>query len=203
MSTKKLIIHKIVPIILLIYSFVYHSEPLSFANEMLSSTAPRFPNLTFKGPVSKETRQYLGLPNKNRFSLTNMKGEMFIIEVFNTYCTICPQNVPVLNNVYSSIAKDPALSGKIKVFGIAIGNSIKEVELYNKENGILYPVFTDYDFVNHKAIGSPRVPYTIFVKRNVDNKNILIYTHQGIFENSQNVIIKIKEFVQNNPTKSK
>jgi thiol-disulfide isomerase/thioredoxin len=195
--------HKITSIFFLIWLFVFYPATSPFAETKLLNTGARFPNLTFKDSVSKETQQYLGLSSKKINSIRDMKGSMIIVEVFSTYCTSCPRNIPVLNSVYSTIEKDPALKGQIKIIGIAVGNNIKEANTYRKEYRVLYPVFTDYDFVNHKALGSPRVPYTIFVKRDVSGKNIVVSTHEGIFEDGGDVIIKIKKYFPCGTAKSK
>lgn len=166
-----------------------------YADGISSDIKFTLPDLVFKGSVPKETLQYLGISSNKKISLMNMKGSLIIIEVFSTYCTSCPRNVPVINSVYSAIEKDPSLKGRVKIIGIAVGNNVKETDIYRKEYRVLFPIFTDYEFLNHKALGSPRVPYTLFIKRDVSKKNMVVYTHQGIFENNMDIILKIKEFV--------
>jgi thiol-disulfide isomerase/thioredoxin len=154
-----------------------------------------FPDLNFKNALSKEERVYLEVSKKRTVSFKEIKGSLIIVELTNTYCTSCRKNISVLNDVYSMIENDPLLKGKIKVISIASGNNKKEVEMFIKEYKILYPVFTDYNFEAHEAMGSPRVPYTIFVKRDDKGKNIVVYTHQGIFESAKDISNRINEFL--------
>jgi peroxiredoxin len=158
-------------------------------------TGDQFPNLIFKDALTKEARLYLSLSKKNNITLMDIKGSFFIFEIFNTYCTSCPKNVPLLNDIYSMTQNDLSLKGKIKVMGIAVGNNKKEAEMFIREHRVLYPVLTDYNFDAHKALGSPRVPYTVFVRRDDRRKNIVVYTHQGIFESAKDIRNKINEFL--------
>ena len=155
-------------------------------------TGNRFPDLTFKDTIPKEVQAYLGLSRENNFSLNDIQGSLFIFEIFSTYCTSCPRNIPVLNTLYSIIEKDLSLKGKVKIIGIAIGNNKKEAEMFSKEHNVVYPLFTDYKFVTHKALGSPRVPYTIIVKKDAKGKGVIVDTHQGVIENVNEVICKIR-----------
>ena len=113
-----------------------------------------------------------------------MKGTLFIFEVFSTYCLSCPKNIPILNTVYANTKNDPALKGKVKVMGIAVGNTENEIKQYNKEFKVSYPVLTDYSFAVHKALGNVRVPFTIFVKKDVRGRCVVVATHQGVYDSA-------------------
>jgi len=141
-----------------------------------------FPHIIFKDTASKKAEKNLGLLRKSNFSFREIAGSLTIIEVFNTYCVSCPKNVPILNKLYSAIENDPKLNGKVKLFSIAVGNNQNEVKGYRNLHKVLYPVLTDLDFSIHKTLGSPRVPYAIFVKRSAKGKDIVADTHSGIFD---------------------
>ncbi len=155
----------------------------------------RFPDVIFKNSISKEEQAYLAISRKKTFSFREIRGSFIIIEVFSTYCYSCPRNVPILNKVYSTVGNDPKLKGTVKVFSIAVGNNQNEVKNYTKEHKVLYPVLTDLNFNAHKALGNPRVPYTIFVKRDAKGKNIVIYTHQGVLETADSVMNQVRNFL--------
>lgn len=154
----------------------------------------RFPGTTFQNDLSGEERLYVGLQGKTRFSLRDAKGSLFLIEVFSTYCTLCPQNVPVLNSIYSSIGKDPELRGNVKVIAVAVGNTANEVGAFKREYKALYPILTDPLYALHKALGNPRVPYTILSMRS-SKGDVVVYIHQGVIESSDDVLNKIKGFL--------
>jgi thiol-disulfide isomerase/thioredoxin len=147
-----------------------------------------FPNVAFSDLLTKDSRLYIGIPPKKKFSLKDMKGTLFVFEVFSTYCLSCPKNIPVFNAVYANARSDAAFRGKVKVIGIAVGNTAGEMQQYNKEFKVLYPVLTDYSFAVHKALGNVRVPFTIFVKKDVRGRCVVVATHQGVYDTAEEVI---------------
>jgi hypothetical protein len=152
-----------------------------------------FLNLKYDDILSRNEQSYLGISQKSSYSLKDMEGTIFIIEVFNTYCTICPKNIPVINKIFSTIEEYKLLKDKINVIGIAIGNNDREVSEYKKDHNILFPVLTDYNFASHKALGNPRVPYTIIIRKIKKNKCAPVYTHQGILDSSDSIVNLLKE----------
>jgi len=176
----------------MIFSALVCSQDLDAGGEMSYRNEP-FPKISFKDPVSHHAMSYLGLNRRQNFSLDNMKGFFFIIEFFNTYCTSCPRDVPILNDVMTAIEQDASLKGRVKVFGIAIGNTVREVENYHTQHHVLFPVITDSDFTVHGALGSPRVPYTMFVKRTARG-NIVVESHQGVLGSAEHVLKVVQSF---------
>lgn len=143
------------------------------------------PNLSFTDSLPKEEQTYLGLTAGKKFSLKDIRCSVIIIEVFNTYCTSCPRNIPVINEVYSRSKEDPKFKEKIKIIGIAAGNTREEILAYKKTHSVSYPILSDLNFTLHKALGNPRVPYTMLIKRNSHGKNKIIYTRQGIIDSPE------------------
>jgi thiol-disulfide isomerase/thioredoxin len=159
-----------------------------------------FPDFSFQNTLTKEENRYLGSSQKHMLSFRKIRGDMFIIEVFSTYCMTCPKNVPILNAVYSAVTNNTDLKDKVKIVGIAVGNTENEIEAYRKSYGIHYPVLSDYDFTFHNVIGNPRVPYTIFTKRLPGgNKDVIFYTHQGVLDSPESILRAIQnEFYEKN-----
>jgi len=152
-----------------------------------------FPNISFKNILSKGGMDYLGIGKKKTFSIKDMQGDLFIFEIFSTYCMSCPKNVPVLNTVYSTVNNDPELRQKVKLVSVAIGNTENEAQSYKQEHNVLYPVLTDFTFAFHKALGNPRVPYTIIAKRDARGKNIVVYTHPGVIESAGSFLKEVRK----------
>lgn len=148
--------------------------------------------IILKGGISKDEQNYLATNKNKSIQLEDIKASLIIIELFNTYCTICPQNMKTLNDVFISLEKNKQLDKKIKIFAIATGNNENEIKEYKKNHNIKFPIFIDYDFKIHKLLGSPRVPYTIFIKK-PDKK--VVYIHQGSFNSSDEIIEKINEII--------
>lgn len=184
-------------IFLFIACFLSGSQPF----EAYSITEPiskgaRFPDIIFAETLSKEARTYLDTQKKSNFSIKDTKGDIYIIEVFSTYCTSCPKNIQLLNSVYSLIAEDPVLKGKVKVLAIAVGNNQNEVKTYNREYKVLYPVLTDYRFTAHKALGNPYVPFTVFAKKDSKGRIMVADTHRGLFDSKEEIMEIIRELIK-------
>jgi hypothetical protein len=154
-----------------------------------------FPNLSFRDVLPRVDMDYLGIGKKKTFSVKDMQGSIFIFEIFSTYCMTCPRNVPVINTVYSMVNNDPKLKQKVKVLSVAIGNTANEARSYKQEYKVLYPILTDFTFAFHKALGNPRVPFTIIVKREARGKDIVVYTYLGVIESADNLLKEVKKFL--------
>jgi len=151
-----------------------------------------FLGLKFSDKLPKEEQTYLGIQQKSSFTLNDIKGDIFVIEVFSTYCSSCFKNISIFNGAYAAIKTDPALEGAVRIFSIAIGNTKTEVEDYKKKYTIFYPILTDYEFTAHKALGNPRVPYTLILRKTARGRCIVEYSHQGILTSSDEILKMLK-----------
>jgi len=129
---KNLINKSLLVPFLLLFFFLWSGILQAYTEAKSISKDALFPNVTFTDALTKDSRAYLGIPWKKKFSLKDMKGTLFVIEVFSTYCLSCPKNIPVLNTAYVNTKNDPALKGKIKVFGIAAGNTAGEIAIQQR-----------------------------------------------------------------------
>jgi len=193
---------KNISLICITFSLLFLFSGPSHAVTKPVAKGARFPHLSFQNSLSKEEQAYLGISNKKNFYFRDIRATLFIFEVFSTYCTSCPKNVPILNRVYSRIEKNADLKGKVKVIGIAAGNNQREVETFSKEYKVLYPILTDLPFVAHRALGAPRVPYTVFVRKDKKGKGVVVSAHQGIFDSADSVIKDIGDFLKCDPSAS-
>jgi thiol-disulfide isomerase/thioredoxin len=155
---------------------------LSWAETKPVGFAIPFPNLTFTQSLSKKEQTYLGIPQKKSFSIKEIRGDLILIEFISTYCVSCQRQTPIFNELYSSIEKDPGLKGKVKIIGIAAGNNLNEVEIYKKEYKVPYPIISDSKFDAHAAVGSPRTPFSIWVRKDPQGKGIVVSTHLGLMD---------------------
>jgi len=158
------------------------SYSLSWAETKPVGFAIPFPDLTFTQGLSKGEQNYLGIPQKKTFSFKEIRGNLILIEFISTYCVSCQRQAPIFNELYSSIEKDPRLKGKVKMIGVAAGNSLKEVEDYKKEYKVPYPIISDSKFDAHTAVGSPRTPFSIWVRKDTQGKCIVVSTHLGLMD---------------------
>jgi thiol-disulfide isomerase/thioredoxin len=139
-----------------------------------------FPDLTFTQSLSEEEQAYLGILQKKTFSFKEIRGSLILVEFISTYCVSCQRQAPIFNELYSSIEKDPRLRGKVKMIGVAAGNNVHEVEVYKKTYQVPYPILSDPKFDAHAAVGSPRTPFTIWIRKDTQGRGTVVSTHLGI-----------------------
>jgi len=176
-------------IFLIFFLALAETKPVGFAIP--------FPDLTFTQALSKGERVYLGIPQKKSFSLKEIRGNLILIEFISTYCVSCQRQTPIFNELYTSIENDPGLKGKVKMIGVAAGNNQMEVEIYKKEYKVPYPIISDLKFDAHTAVGSPRTPFSIWVRKNAQGKGIVVSTHLGLM-GLKNAIEETKAVLQYN-----
>lgn len=174
-----------------------------FFSSSLGETKPMgfaipFPNLTFTQPLTKEEQTYLGIPKKAKFTFREIKGDLILVELISTYCVNCQRQAPIFTELYSSIEKDPKLKGKVKMIGIAAGNNPGEVETFKKAYQIPYPIFSDPKFDVHMALGGPRTPFTLWVRRDGQGNGVVVSTHLGLTESAENVLAETRAVLQYN-----
>ncbi len=139
-----------------------------------------FPNLPFEQVLSREESAYLEVPPNKPFTFQEIRGELILVEFLSVYCVNCQRQAPILNGLYSSIDEDKTLRGKVKIIGIAAGNNPREVEHFKKEYAIAYPILSDLRFDAHTAVGSPRTPFSIWVRKERRGTGLVVSTHLGL-----------------------
>lgn len=159
--------------ILLIFGFAVpaFSEPLPSKGSVL-------PDLQLTSPVSEADRAYLGIGNAESFTLDQVKGRIFVIEVVGVYCPQCHTQFPRNNKLFKMIAQNENMRESVKMFAIAAGATSMEAEFLVKQAKIPYPVLEDPKFENHKLLGEPKTPFTMIVR----NNGVVEYVHLGTFD---------------------
>jgi thiol-disulfide isomerase/thioredoxin len=161
---------------------VLYSVPVAAQKELTSGDA--LPAITLPVPQTPEAKNYLGLIAGESFTVSQIKAQVVIIEIFNMYCSYCQGEAPLVNEFYQLINKDPNLKKKIKMIGIGAGNTPLEVEVFRKNYQVLFPLFPDEDYVIHKAVGEVRTPFFICAKRNADGSFKVFHTTLGSFRDA-------------------
>ncbi len=180
----------------IIFIALFLFDGLTYAETKQIGFAVPFPDLTFTQALSREEQAYLGIPSQKSFSFKEIRGSLTLVEFISTYCASCQRQAPILNELYSSIRKDSKLKGKVKIIGIAAGNSLKETEAFKKEFKVSYPIFSDLKFDAHTAVGSPRTPFLIWVRREGQGKGIVMSTHLGLIGSVEDVLNETKAVLQ-------
>ncbi len=182
---------------LVVFLFAFLFCGLANAETKPVGFAIPFPDLTFTQALSKEEQAYLGIPQKGSFFFREIHGNLILIEFISVYCVSCQRQAPIFNELYSSIEKDPRLKGKVKMIAIAAGNGVHEVEIYKKAYQVPYPIMSDPGFVAHAAVGSPRTPFTIWVRKDIQGRGVVVSTHLGLM-NFKSAMEETKAVLQYN-----
>jgi peroxiredoxin len=139
-------------------------------------------SITLPVPQDQNVKNYLGLTGEGSFTISQIKAQVVIIEIFNMYCNNCQREAPRVNELYRTVDKDANLKGKIRMIGIGVGNTPLEVEVFKKTYGVPFPLFPDEDYSIHKASGEVRTPYFIGVKINANGSLSVFHTKEGGFQ---------------------
>jgi len=141
-----------------------------------------FPAISLDMPERKDAREYLGLAGKGSFSISQIKGDIVIVEIFSMYCPYCQKEAPLVNDLYRIISEKPDLKDSIKIIGIGAGNTPFEVDVFRNKYDIRFPLFSDESFAVHKAVGEVRTPYFFVLKTNADGSDRVIYSKVGTIQ---------------------
>lgn len=158
----------------------------------LPSKGAFLPDFQLEAPASEQERRYLGIGPSPSFSIGQVEGRLFMVEIVGVYCPQCHIQFPRFNNLYHRIMKDPELKGKVKVFAVAVGANPTEIAYLKKESHIPYPVLQDPAFKIHKLLGEPRTPFTMLVNKNRE----VLFAHLGTMEDMDALYLKIRSLTK-------
>ncbi len=121
---------------------------------------------------------YLGIPENEPFTVSQIQAKCVIIQIFSMYCPYCQAEAKPVNEMFAKLKASP--QGKdLKLIGVGAGNSKFEVEFFRDKYGIDFPLFDDADFAIHTCVGDVGTPFYILAKPGADDMLEVLYTHQG------------------------
>ncbi len=136
--------------------------------------------LKFQVPEDPEAQTYLGLSRTGSFKVSDLPGELVIIEIFSMYCPYCQADAPHVNELYILVQNDPALKNKIRIVGIGTGNTPFEVAVFKKKYDVKFPLFPDEEFRVQKIASEPiRTPTFVTLKKQGNTGFAICDTHVG------------------------
>ncbi len=125
-----------------------------------------FPDFTVANTLSPEHSTYLQVPYQGSIQLSKIPYEVIIVEFLNVYCHTCRMQVSIFNELKQAIERDADLRGKVCLLGLAVGNSLDEINTFVSEFGVQYPVLSDADKALFNATGNTRgTPHTYVIRR--------------------------------------
>lgn len=179
LSMRKLFMYGIISLSLVLGMRGVVAECL--AGETSTSQGAALSALQFAAPESAQARRYLGVSGSGKFSLSQVPGDILILEMFSVYCPYCQEEAPRVNTLYRAILKRSGLKDKIELVGIGVGNTRQEVHLFKIRYKIPFALLADPQFSVDKILQGLMTPYFIVLKRNNNGSPTVIYSKAGGF----------------------
>jgi len=147
------------------------------------------PQFTLDAPVSEVDQKYLGLSEREPFSLSQISARIFVIEIFSMYCPHCRKQGPILNKIYKFIQEDKVLKNGVKMLGIMAAGDQSKVDKWKTTLHVPFPIFPDLQTTIWQKFGKPGVPCTLIV--NISGK--VLEVHYGASEDTEAFFRQIKK----------
>jgi len=153
----------------------------------------RFPEIALPQPLLESERTYLGLPPGETFTLSQVGGEIVLVEILNVLCPHCRKQTLPYNNLFRMIEDDPQTCGKIRMLGVAVGNSDLQIEDFIDIYAVDFPVVSDRSFKLHTAIGGGPTPFSVYLRRDAGKPSVVAGTHLGEDKEMDDLFSYLKE----------
>lgn len=149
-------------------------------NEIVAFGDP-FPEIRLPAPTEPAAREYLGIPEGEFFTPSQIRAGVLLVEILNVHCPHCQMQTASFNELYNLIEQNAETRGRIKMLGIAVGNLPEEVQTFTQRYQVAFPVFADPRFQAHRAIGGSATPFTILVRQDhPGHPGVVAATHLGL-----------------------
>ncbi len=139
-----------------------------------------FPDMAFDGLLAEGDYAALGLPRSaGAFHLSEVPGDLLLLEFFNRYCLSCQRQAPYLNSFYEAVTAGD-LKGRVRILSVGVGNRAKDVEGFRQQFKVGYPIAADPMFDRLFELGDPGgTPFSVFLLRRGESW-VLADFHLGV-----------------------
>ncbi len=157
------------------------------------SPPPALADNRLPAPQTESERKYLGLSSTlERFSLDNVQADILILDFFDMYCHVCQARAPHMNEFYK-LVQSRGLSGRVRVLGVGVGDTPKEVTVFKEKFGLPFPVFPDRTGSFSRQFGKIRVPNVIVLKRHLGHFEV-VYQDPSLPDNPEQFLAKVLSY---------
>lgn len=155
-----------------------------------------FPETAMPSPFEPEQRSYLGLNDEQPFTLNQISGRVVLLEILNVHCPHCQKQTQPYNKLYRMIEADPETKGKIKLIGVAVGNSDEAIDDFVVIYSVAFPVVSDRNFKMHRALRAGQTPFAVYALRdNNKDKFVVTDTHLGVDHEIDELFAYLKDLL--------
>jgi len=152
-----------------------------------------FPEIDLPAPALASERAYLGLTGKQPFRISQLSCDGVVIILFSVYCVPCRKEMPKIRNLVN-VLNQQSTEKNVKVLGIAVGNTPREIELFRKEFHVNFPLIPDYDFDVHMSLGELRTPAHLYVRLMPGHTTVIKQIQVGSIGDPEDFARLIKTF---------
>jgi peroxiredoxin len=140
-----------------------------------------FPDLRFPEFLGAADYESLGLRGRDgEVKLSEITGELLVLEFFNKYCLTCWRQAPQLQT-FSQLLEPGDLRGRVQILAVGAGNGPRELEEFRRRFELTYPIAPDPRFDLFYELGdSAGAPATAFLLRRAEQW-ILADFHVGFY----------------------
>ena len=156
-----------------------------------------FPEVPLPAPLEVAQREYLGLSDKQPFTLSQITGRIALVEILNVHCPHCKKQTKPYNDLYRMIEADPETRGKIKMVGIAVANDDEAIDDFMVIYSVAYPIIPDRTFKLHSTLQAGQTPFSLYILRDSTTDPFVITdTHLGNDEKMDDLFSYLKDLLQ-------
>lgn len=102
------------------------------------------------------------------------------------------QNAPVVNRLYNTIQEDDALKKDVKLFGLGVGNSPKQLEAFRKTQRVQFPLIADQKGEIWSSLQKPGTPTMIIATPS----GKVLTSHTGLIKDFDAFLKEIRDLHQ-------
>lgn len=168
-----------------------HGSRSTARPNVLPETAHGFAIFTLPSPSEAADRDYLGI-SRQPFKLTQVKTRLLLIETYSMYCPHCQREAPLVNALFHMI-EQKGLADRIKIIGIAAGDSQFEVETFKKKYKVPFPLFKDEDLAMARQMGVRRTPTFLAIRIGEDGRHDHVMFRPGRMETPARFLEELRQ----------
>lgn len=145
-------------------------------------------DLQFPAPLGADDASYLGVPADKPFKLSQLGTPFVFVEVFATGCSHCFAHSPQMNELFEKMKKDPETAGKVKVVGLASGDSKENCQAWKTQCKVAFALVADTDNKTVEKLNIMGTPTFILLNKNGD----VLYAKAGGFADVDSFLKELK-----------
>ncbi|MEF2229845.1 MAG: rhodanese-like domain-containing protein [Pseudodesulfovibrio sp.] len=169
----------------------FHDWKATFPDRVAGETRTRaalapgdpFPTCRVAVLNGDEDRNYLGLPPTARWlELARLNARFVLIQLYNTLCNDCVAETKKLSAFFHVVEADPVLAGQLKIIGLGIYDSNRNVVNFKRHYDVAYPLFSDKSGQIFECLGQSELPLAYLLRAKGDGSWIIELVKRGYFE---------------------